>query len=61
MVKAQQSLFPGMKQVAKETLIIIGNGFDRAHDIESSYWDFREWLCKKGNHKLVSLLFSSCW
>ena len=56
MVNAQQLLFPKMNQIAKETLIIIGNGFDRAHDIESSYWDFREWLCKKGNRQLVDMM-----
>lgn len=26
------------------TLFIIGNGFDAAHGIKSSYWDFRDWL-----------------
>ena len=56
MVNAQQLLFPKMNQIAKETLIIIGNGFDRAHNIESSYWDFREWLCKKGNRQLVDMM-----
>lgn len=25
-------------------LYIIGNGFDRAHDLPTSYWDFREFL-----------------
>ena len=25
-------------------LYIIGNGFDLAHGIKSSYWNFREWL-----------------
>jgi len=25
-------------------LYIIGNGFDRAHDLPTSYWDFREYL-----------------
>ena len=27
-----------------DTLYIIGNGFDRHHDIKSRYWDFKEWL-----------------
>ena len=42
--------------MAKDTLIIIGNGFDLAHDIKSSYWDFREWLYKNGNTKLVNMM-----
>ncbi len=25
-------------------LYIIGNGFDLAHGIKSSYWDFRKWV-----------------
>lgn len=28
----------------KESLVIIGNGFDRFHDIKSSYWNFKEYL-----------------
>lgn len=27
-----------------DKLYIIGNGFDRHHDIKSRYWDFKEWL-----------------
>lgn len=27
-------------------LYIIGNGFDRAHKMKSSYLDFKEWLCR---------------
>lgn len=52
----QLSLFPEMQQAAKETLIIIGNGFDLAHGIESSYWGFRKWLCKNGNRTLVDMM-----
>lgn len=33
MPQLQQTLFPQLQQVAKDTLIIIGNGFDLAHDI----------------------------
>lgn len=25
-------------------LFIVGNGFDRAHDLPTSYWDFRTFL-----------------
>ena len=56
MPQLQQTLFPQLQQVAKDTLIIIGNGFDLAHDIKSSYWDFREWLFKNGNTKLVNMM-----
>ena len=56
MPQLQQTLFPQLQQVAKDTLIIIGNGFDLAHDIKSSYWDFREWLYKNGNTKLVNMM-----
>lgn len=56
MPQLQQTLFPQLQQVAKDTLIIIGNGFDLAHDIKSSYWDFREWLYKNGNTKFVNMM-----
>lgn len=35
---------------------MIGNGFDIAHGIKSSYWDFKEWLCKKGKQHLVDMM-----
>ena len=25
-------------------LFILGNGFDRAHDLKTSYWHFKKWL-----------------
>lgn len=56
MVNTPNTLFPNLAQVSRETLIIIGNGFDRAHDIESSYWDFREWLYLNGKSNLAGLL-----
>lgn len=55
MADVQLSFFPN-SQMAKETLIIIGNGFDLAHGIESGYWNFREWLCNKGKRQLVDLM-----
>lgn len=30
-----------------KNLYIIGNGFDKHHDIPSGYWDFHEWLIEK--------------
>lgn len=32
----------------KARIVIIGNGFDRHHDLKSSYWHYKEWL--KTNH-----------
>lgn len=42
-------------------LYIIGNGFDLAHGIKSSYWNFREWL---GNNRsnligMMDIFFSN--
>lgn len=56
MVNTQLALFPQMQKNAQETLIIIGNGFDLAHNIESSYWDFRAWLIENGNRQLVDMM-----
>lgn len=36
-------------------LYIIGNGFDLAHGIKSSYWDFREWLVHN-KYNLVEMM-----
>ena len=35
-----------------KNLYIIGNGFDKHHEIPSGYWDFHEWL-KEKNAELV--------
>ncbi|MBD5461982.1 MAG: hypothetical protein HDR24_02810 [Lachnospiraceae bacterium] len=37
------------------TLFIIGNGFDRAHGLKTSYWDFRNYLEKYAEEFLVQL------
>lgn len=37
------------------TLYIIGNGFDRAHGLKTSYWDFRNYLEKYAIEFLVEL------
>lgn len=49
-------LFPEEKQLHKKTLIIIGNGFDLASGIQSSYSDFKHWLQMNGNHRLIGLM-----
>lgn len=56
MNSTQLTLFPQIKQIANDTLVIIGNGFDLAHGIESSYWHFREWLCTNGKRQLVDMM-----
>ena len=35
-----------------DNLYLIGNGFDKHHDIPSGYWDFHDWL-KKEDEELV--------
>ncbi len=37
-------------------LHIIGNGFDRFHDLPTSYWHFHEWLIKNGHNGFVESL-----
>ena len=32
------------KEITKDSLVIIGNGFDLAHGLKTGYSDFREWL-----------------
>lgn len=38
------------------TLYVIGNGFDLAHGIKSSYKDFKKWLLENKNNHLVDML-----
>lgn len=45
-----------MIQHSRNTLVVIGNGFDLASGIESSYSNFKEWLLKNGNHRLIGLM-----
>ena len=37
------------------TLFIIGNGFDKAHGLKTSYWDFRNYLEKHAEEFLVQM------
>lgn len=37
-----------------KSLYIIGNGFDRAHNLDTSYWSFREYLDDKYPDFLVA-------
>lgn len=40
------------------TLFIFGNGFDRAHDLKTSYWHFKEWLITHGRSDVIAELQS---
>lgn len=42
----------------KESLVIIGNGFDIFHGIRSSYWDFKRYLEKNREHGFIDALES---
>lgn len=50
------SLFPDLNKKNKETLFIIGNGFDISHGIKSRYSDFRDWLISQKKNNLVGLM-----
>ena len=49
-------LFPDFGIAEAERLYVIGNGFDIHHGIESRYSDFKEWLEKNKNKRLVRLM-----
>lgn len=40
-----------------ENLYLIGNGFDKHHDIPSGYWDFHDWL-KAQDEDLVDKIYA---
>ena len=42
-------------------LYIIGNGFDLAHNMKSSYRDFKEWLCGSGNIDYILLNYATAF
>ncbi len=52
----ENNLFPQIEEDMANTLVIIGNGFDKAHGIESGYWDFRSWVAKQDNQRLIILM-----
>lgn len=52
----RKSLFPELDKLESETLIVIGNGFDIAHGIKSTYGDFRNWLAAKKESSLIGLM-----
>ena len=52
----RKSLFSELDKLESETLIVIGNGFDIAHGIKSTYCDFRNWLVAKKESSLIGLM-----
>lgn len=50
------ALFNNITPCNDEVLFVIGNGFDLAHGIESSYWDFAQWVKAQGNNQLIGLM-----
>lgn len=44
-----------MDDIQEMKLYIIGNGFDRAHDLKTSYWDFRTYLKRYAEDFLIEL------
>ena len=42
----------------KASLYILGNGFDRAHNLKTSYWHFKEWLMTHGRLDVIAELQS---
>lgn len=49
-------LFCEVEQQNIKTLVVIGNGFDLASGIESSYSDFKKWLQNNDKHRLIDLM-----
>lgn len=49
-------IFPKMEQKQKNTLFVIGNGFDIANGIKSRYSDFKNWLELSNNQQLINLM-----
>ena len=50
---------PRSPKLEKTTLFIIGNGFDRFNNLDTSYWHFHEWLRKqKGGEEFIETLES---
>lgn len=48
--------FPDIRGHEATTLFILGNGFDKAHDLKTSYSDFQDWLIKEGHQDFVDTL-----
>lgn len=47
---------PDIKGHERETLYIIGNGFDKAHNLKTSYYHFYNWLMRNGHKDFVETM-----
>lgn len=47
---------PDIKGHERETLYIIGNGFDKAHNLKTSYCNFHDWLEANGHEDFVKTM-----
>lgn len=50
------SLFPEFERIDQNTLFVIGNGFDLASGIKSSYYEFKQWLILNKRDQLINLM-----
>lgn len=46
------------RDITKDSLVIIGNGFDLAHGLKTSYFDFHAWLLAHGQEHFVKSMES---
>ena len=53
-----KNLIPNTKFLSNQILYIIGNGFDLAHDMKTSYEDFHQWLLDNGESSAVNRIES---
>lgn len=56
MVDLSVKLSTLLEQADEHTLVVIGNGFDIAHGIESSYTNFRDWLIEHNHSYIVDAI-----
>ena len=56
MVDLSVKLSTLLEQADEHTLVVIGNGFDIAHGIESSYTNFRDWLIEHNHSYIVNAI-----
>lgn len=57
-METKQELFPDYEIKEEERLYVIGNGFDVHHGIDSKYVDFKKWLMRNHNGRLIGLMTS---
>ena len=53
-----ENSLPNNMRINDNVLYIIGNGFDLAHDMKTSYEDFHQWLLDNGESSAVNRIES---